>query len=335
MQPYPGINGSTIVISTTPGASGSSSGVVTVDNSGPYGTFPKNILSFAGDPRSSGNLNAGPQANKDALVWLTYRALDIVNGGSYDWTSTVTLSNSFNFNGGLIAFGKAGTTTTVEFGANAQLQFDNGAGANWLSGSGETFSAGAVLSVVGALNIYGTENIETGGTLNVLNGGTVFVLNGGTIDVESLGNFTLEAGSAFNVETPTLHIGGTAYSQLRDVALTSITVTAGGSGGHAVADADNTFDPTQADMIEYDATAITGNRVWTLSHPGGPATMLFYPSTSGGTIPSGHSLTINDASTGNLITMGSTTNQIAFRIYYSARLSKWIGPATFSGGFAA
>lgn len=129
MQPYPGMNGDTFVISTTPGAGGvSGGGVLTVVNDGAgHGTFPKNILTFAGDALQSGNLNSGPEGNKDAITWCTWRTIDWINGGDYTslFAGTVQLGNTLiiRAGGNLTIGGVGGATFDIGDGTHAGNMF--------------------------------------------------------------------------------------------------------------------------------------------------------------------------------------------------------------------
>ena len=89
MHGYPGINPISF------GGSGAPGVVVSPQPAG-SGTYSLPQVVDAGDPRSAGNLMAGIEANRDAIVWCTRRTPDWVSGGDYRtlFRPQVSLANS-------------------------------------------------------------------------------------------------------------------------------------------------------------------------------------------------------------------------------------------------
>ncbi len=299
MQNYQGINGNFTI--ATAGAGGFSAGALTVVNDSSHGIFPLNILSFAGDTRNDTNLNAGPQGVKNAINWLTWRTPDWIAGGTYTslFAGTVTW----------------GVTLCVAGGGAIIVGTDGGGG---LLKIGDSTHAGNMeVSSTGAVTTDSGSTITVNGALNLNASSVTHFKTSSTVSFDS--------GSSVTISSPLVHNGGTAVSVLREVAQTSLTVTAGGSGGHFVADAANTFDPSQADVIRSDTSGVTGAHNWTLSPPasGGCVTLLFEPVLSPPNLPN-FTITLVDANTSATVTtIPLNTTQAPFRLYYSVLDGQW------------
>jgi hypothetical protein len=333
MQNYPGTNGSTIVISTTPGAAGISGGVLTVVLDNNHGIYPKNILSFAGDVRNDTDLNAGPQGNKDAIVWLAYRTLDWIYGGDYRGAFT-----GFVLTSCAVVFDHS-TMPDTHGGVFAKGGALGGPGGHFFAGSNDTVDADGVDSI-GSRAGYGVYGIggsigggvrgdggATGGD-GVTGNGTgngngvtaVGVGTGHGISASHTGTGAGVHADSMVITGPLLHSGATATNGLREIAL-PIT-----------ADSSNHFDPSQGDIIYFDASGITADRTWTLDPPGvgEVVTVLFYPTNTSSAL--GHNLHIVDGNTSSAIYSVNTgsAQTSGFRIYYSIHLGKWLSSVSLA-----
>ena len=133
---YPGTNAPTI--STTAGAG--APGVVV--NLGARGVYSIPLIVTGNNDVTADNVAAAAQANRDAIVWLTYRALDWVNGGNYSaYTAGMTLGNAITFTG----------ATTFD----APVQVAGPYGIEWLTGSNAIIDSGAFLTSSGTNHFNG------------------------------------------------------------------------------------------------------------------------------------------------------------------------------------
>jgi hypothetical protein len=292
---YPGINPLTI---NTSGAGGP--GVVVNDTS--HGLFTVPLVVQGNNDVTAGNIAAADQGEQNSLNWLGWRTIDWIAGGTWTWTAQVNMSNALVMNGDFVMNGPQNVL-----------------------GNGGTLYIGYPLLGNGAVVV------SSGSSVTANSGSTWEYKSGSSVTFDAGASLLIDAGATYQVGAPLVHTGTTGVSVLRDVAATSLTVTAGGSGGHFVADAANTFDPTQADMIGYDASGNGADRIWTLSEPasGGAVKVLFYP-TSTSTLP--HNVFLKDSGGTTLIEMGpggASTQQSTIDLYYSTNLGRWIlGPNT-------
>lgn len=162
---YPGTN--PLTISTTPGAG--APGVVV--NHGSNGVYALPLVVQGGDTRNAANYDAAPEADRDSIVWLGWRAVDWINGGDYHtlFTAQVTLGNIITFasGGGLALSGTstflAGTGTTVAFGGAVTF----GAAATVIYTAGGTLTINSNPTIAGNTTVQGSTTYSGNGAYRV------------------------------------------------------------------------------------------------------------------------------------------------------------------------
>lgn len=330
MQLFPGIAPLTVA------TSGAGPGVIVT--SGPtdtHGWWPGPFEAQGNDPRSAANLMAMGEALTDRTNWIGWRVADFIFGGDYialfrglvQFGNVWTLDRSWN----------NGTEAVVQIfgptgGGNSLDVFAGGGNGNAVRGSG--FGTGSGLVGIGGAT--GAGGNFTGGATGGNGVACTGTGNSNGLVCQGAGTghgiIATVAGSGYSVNCQgsqlitgnLVHSGASAVNVLRETALASVVVTAGGSGGHLVANADNTFDPSQTDVI-YMGTAptITSDRTWTLTHPPGgtPCTVLLkaVASSFGGS----NQIGIFDSSGGSpIVVFGSAWADA--RIYFSPTAGSWL-----------
>jgi hypothetical protein len=285
MHSFPGTNPLTINSVGT-----GSPGVVV--NTGAHGVFTVPQVVDGGDSRSAANFGVGHESLMDSVVWIGWRVPDWITGGDYRslFQGTVQVANIFAIDRSSIHGG--GVTTLTLFGdadggtallaqatsanGNGALTQGNGTGYG-LQANGGGSQSGAKATAGSGSNKNGIEGTGDGSTQYSTNGSFGGKFNGGI----------------FVFNGPVFRSGSAAISVLRE-------------GGLPFAvDSSNSFDPSTIDVLTINAPTTTSTRTWTLDHPASGVACLFYfnPTGSGASI-SGN-LLINDASTGNLVTITS------------------------------
>lgn len=161
MIAYPGIN--PLTVSTTPGAG--ANGVVV--NAGSYGRNVVPVVVEDGDIRSAANHAAADQADRDAIVWLSWRAIDICNGGVYTFTADIATSNNWTFNGNtILSFTKIVDNSSVVGGATLAIG-DSGDGPGTID-----------------VTAYGAINVDSGGDITLALGASLLGSAGCIVSVE-------------------------------------------------------------------------------------------------------------------------------------------------------
>ena len=294
MQLYPGL--APLTVNTS--GSGSPGVLVSSGSADPHGAFPTPNEMVGGDPRLAAQLMAAVESLTSRTNWLGWHTLDIFAGGDYSLAGSnqITTANAWGFKGSV------GFTNASNFVAN-----------------GATLYVG--YAIIGAGHIV----VSSNGDITV--DGAATYASGSATNVQSGAVWTFAPGSTVTTSSPLIHLGVTAVSVLREVVATSIVVTAGGSGGHLVINADNTFDPSQADFITTTFSAVSATRTWTLTHPpsGDSCIVNLYQN---GTWSGGGGIQLADASTGNIVNglldTGTWTPGGALRLWYSPSLASWV-----------
>ena len=239
MQLYPGVN----PIQT---AGSSSPGFVTYPFPAGFGSYTLAADCLAdGDTRNAGNLDAGEQGNRDAIVWLTYRTWDLVSGGTYTGapydTAQINTATLFGFSG---TVGFTGGTAIENPG---QLFILNTTNPSMISGL-------AVLHVGDPGGVLGIGHIQ------VENGSSIIVANGGEIVVQSGAEILVSAGGTFNTALASFSTfaGSTVYSGPGGYRVDRVDVV-NPSGGITVADA------TQFDVIYCTTCSVDNGSVFVVN----------------------------------------------------------------------
>jgi hypothetical protein len=303
-QAYPGQDGAAIVYSPT-GSGGISGGVLTIVQDGSHGVLSIPKVVTGNDDITSGNASMPDEANRDGVVWLAWRTPDWINGGDYSSVHTGTVTTGITLviaNAGQIVVGGPGGTALLSIGDN-------------------THPANLILSDTGNLIQDSGSTATWNGASNWNSGSVTHFKSGSTFQFDS-GMSGLVCSSPFSITAALIHIGVAGVNLLRDIALTSVSVTAGGTGGHAVADSAWAGDISQADMIEYDVSGLSAARTWTLSHPasGGALRVVFYPVPGTG-VNASFKATLADAVSTFTYTINTA---IPFALMYSTLASSWV-----------
>lgn len=166
-----------------------------------YGVWPTPDCATGGDDRSAQNLMTAVQGVTNRSNWLWWRTLDHVSGGVYTFTATITLKNTYVWNGGTVRITGAGRLILDSVGH----VWDGGilyVGDETGTGAGH-HAPGNICAVYGGA-VWATHNsdIYASGA-----GSTVSVINGAEL--------TNDAVSPFNQRGPHTKIGPKAYTAPR------------------------------------------------------------------------------------------------------------------------
>jgi len=142
-----------------------------------FGIWPTPKEANGNDTRSSGNSMAMGEALTSRTNFLGHRMIDIVSGGTYTFTTLITIKNSFVFDGNAIRF------------AAGYVQLDSGK-TFYVGDPGNVLGLGSIrvardsdITVSGVSSHHGKIIIDQFGDLDVENGGVLNIKSTGAINL--------------------------------------------------------------------------------------------------------------------------------------------------------
>ena len=168
----------------------------------PYGHFISGLAADDGDKDDAAHLMALAMAALDSIQWLAWRTINIVDGGSYNFTPGITIKNAWTFTG----------VTSVQNFTGLSVNFDT---AMHLYG-GNTFFVGDTTFGIGHILVDGS-GAGAGSDILAQNGADIRVSDaGGNLSVISGAQLFVDAASNSQLRGPTTYVGTSGYSVFRE-----------------------------------------------------------------------------------------------------------------------
>jgi hypothetical protein len=213
------------------------------------------------DNDDAAHLNALAMAAVDSIQWLGWRTYDIVSGGTYIFTSTITTSNGFNFIG-----------TALRFSTNTK--FDNGRTTNIGDPAGTTGVHHVVVNPDSDITIGGSFGHP--GQIIVNQFGQIEVKSGAILKTDS-GSSSIFAGAVEVTNSPaaTADPGNDNMLTGPNIEKCWGRITTDGSGGLTLVDGYNvsgiTFNGTNAITVTFARAVLSGYACEPSEHSGATA----------------------------------------------------------------
>lgn len=153
------------------------------------GVWPAAQLTDDQDDRDAASANLGAEASHDKTNFLAWRMINIIEGGTYAYTSSITIRNAFTFTGPNVVWG---ASASWAFWAPASVALD----ATFYVGDPSGFAgAGHIVVKDGSdITVNGPSakiQLTAGADFEANNGSVVRIQNGGSLSIDSASSATL------------------------------------------------------------------------------------------------------------------------------------------------